>query len=86
VSHVRERQAALLQYNVRGQKVSVLIFDPGDLSLQATRMRRIGNRAIYLVRQGRYNVAVYRDGPVGYSFASNLPEPEMLQLVSAALE
>ena len=86
VSHMRERQAALLQYSVHGQKVSVLIFDPGDLSLQAARVRRIGNRPIYFDRQGRYNVAVYRDGPVGYSFASNLPEQEMLQLISAALE
>jgi anti-sigma factor (TIGR02949 family) len=86
VSHMRERQAALLRYNLHGQKVSVLIFDPGDLALQSARVRRIGNRQIFFEHQGPYNVAVYRDGPVGYAFASDLPEQQMVQIVSAALE
>ncbi|HEY3358919.1 MAG TPA: zf-HC2 domain-containing protein [Polyangia bacterium] len=86
VTNVRERQAALLQYNVRGRKVSVLVFEPGDLSLEAPRVRRIGNRTIYFDHQGLTNVAVFRDGPVGYAVTSDLPETEMVQVVSAALE
>jgi anti-sigma factor (TIGR02949 family) len=86
VTNVRDRQAALLQYNLRGQKISVLVFDPGDLSLQAPRARHIGNRTIYFDRQGSHNVAVFRDGPVGYAVTSDLPEREMLQLVSTGAE
>jgi anti-sigma factor (TIGR02949 family) len=83
VTNVRERQAALLQYNLRGQKISVLVFEPGDLSLQSPRARRVGNRTVYLDRQGMTNVAMFRDGAFGYAVTSDLPEREMLQLVSA---
>jgi anti-sigma factor (TIGR02949 family) len=86
ISHVRDRQAAHLVYNVRGQKVSVLVFDPSDLPMHLRRVQRVRNQDVYLHRQAGYNVAVYRQGNVGYAITSDLPEPEMMQLVSAAVE
>jgi anti-sigma factor (TIGR02949 family) len=86
VSHVSDRQAAYLIYNAHGQKVSVLIFEPGDIPVEAPRVRRIGNRSIYFDHRRGYNVALWRDGRMGYAFASDLPEHEMVRLVSAAVE
>lgn len=86
ISHVRDRQAAHLVYSVRGQKVSVLVFDPSDLPMHLRRVQRVGNHDVYLHRQAGYNVALYRQGNVGYAITSDLPEPEMMQLVSAAVE
>ena len=86
ISHVRDRQAAHLIYNVRGQKVSVLVFDPSVLPAHLQGMQRVRNHDVYFQRQAGYNVAVYRQGNVGYAITSDLPEPEMMQLVSAAVE
>ncbi len=86
ISNVRDRQAAQLIYNVRGQKVSVLVFDPSVLPSQLERVQRVRNHDVYFQRQAGYNVAVYRQGNVGYAITSDLPEPEMMQLVSAAVE
>jgi hypothetical protein len=71
---------------VRGQKVSVLVFDPSDLPMHLRRVQRVGSHDVYLHRQAGYNVALYRQGNVGYAITSDLPEPEMMQLVSAAVE
>jgi anti-sigma factor (TIGR02949 family) len=86
ISNMRDRQAAHLIYNVRGQKVSVLVFDPSVLPAHLQGGQRVRNHDVYFQRQAGYNVAVYRQGNVGYAITSDLPEPEMMQLVSAAVE
>ena len=86
ISHMRDRQAAHLIYNVRGQKVSVLVFDPSVLPSHLDRVQRVRNHDVHFQRQAGYNVAVYRQGNVGYAITSDLPELEMMQLVSAAVE
>ena len=86
MSHVSDREAAHLIYNLRGKKVSVFVFDPGDKPIPVRHARRIGNHEVALHQRGNYSVAVFRQGRVGYAITSDLPESEMLQLVSAAVE
>lgn len=85
LANVRERQAAYLLYDMNGNKVSVFIFDPGELPLEARRHTVVGNREVYLDGERGYNVALYRDNGVGYAIASELDQDQMLKLVSAAV-
>jgi anti-sigma factor RsiW len=85
LANVRDRQAAYLVYDVHGNKVSVFIFDPGELQLEAKRKEVIGNREVYFDEERGYNVALYRDHGVGYAIASDLGQDEMVKLVSAAV-
>jgi anti-sigma factor RsiW len=82
LANVRERQAAYLVYDVDGNKVSVFIFDPGEMPIEARRHETIGNREVYLDGDRGYNVALYRDHGVGYAIASDMDQGEMLKLVS----
>jgi mycothiol system anti-sigma-R factor len=85
LANVRDRQAAYLQYDVDGNKVSVFIFDPGELAFEARRHAFIGDREVFFDGERGYNVALYRDHGVGYAIASDLDQGQMLQLVSAAV-
>jgi mycothiol system anti-sigma-R factor len=85
LANVHEREAAYLVYEVNGDKVSVLVFDPRDVPLQARQHRTIGNHDVYLDGQRGYNVAVYRDRDVGYAFTSEMDQDQMIQLVSTAV-
>jgi anti-sigma factor RsiW len=83
LANVRDRQAAYLLYEVDGNKVSVFIFDPGELPLEARRRAVVGNREVFIDGERGYNVALFRDHGVGYAIASEVGEQEMLRLVSA---
>src|SRR6185295_17848568 len=52
LSHLGGREAALLQYDQNGQKISVFVFDahemPRPLPLRAPERRMIGNREVYI--------------------------------------
>lgn len=85
LANVKDRQAAYLLYDADGTKVSVFIFDPGDLPLEAHKKARIGNREVYLDQERGYNVAIYRDQGVGYAVASEMDPDAMLKLVSSAV-
>lgn len=86
LANVRDRQAAYLQYEVNGSKVSVFIFDPGKLQLEARRKQVIGNREVYLDEEGGYNVAIFRDHGMGYAIASDLDPEQMIKMVGAAVQ
>jgi len=85
LASLRERDAAYLVYDVDGEKVSVLVFDPHDLPLEARRTRYVGNHQVYLDGARGYHVALYRDRDVGYAFTSDMDEDRMIQLVSTAV-
>lgn len=85
LANVRDHQAAYLMYEVDGNRVSVFIFDPGDMPLDARRHAVIGNREVYFDGEHGYNVALYRDQGVGYAIASDMDQSQMLRLVSAAV-
>ena len=85
LSQIRDRRAAHLTYNVRGNRVSVIMFDPRDMPIEAPRHRDVGGRPIYLVGDRGYQVALVRDRGVGYAYTSDLGEEQMIQLVSSAM-
>jgi anti-sigma factor RsiW len=85
LANIRDRQAAYLVYDLSGTKVSVFVFDPSNLPLEARTRRQVGNHEVYLDGERGYHVALYRDGGVGYAVASDLDEDRVLQLVSSAV-
>ena len=85
LANVRDHQAAYLFYEVDGNKVSVFIFDAGELPMEARRHQVIGNREVYFDAERGYNVALYRDHGVGYAIASDLDQDQMMKLVSSAV-
>ena len=84
LAQISNHQAAYLVYNIRGNRVSVFMFDPRDVALEAPRHRNIAGHQIYLVGERGFQVAMVRDQGVGYAFASDLGEDQMIQLVSSA--
>jgi mycothiol system anti-sigma-R factor len=86
LANIRDRQAAYLVYDVHGNKVSVFIFDPGELPLDAPKKQVIGNREVFFDEERGYNVALYRDRGVGYAIASDLDSDQMYKLVSTAVD
>ncbi len=86
LANIRDRQAAYLRYEVDGNRVSVFIFDPGDLAISAGRKQKIGNRDVFLDVERGYNVVLYQDRGVSYAVASDLAEDQLIQLVSSAIE
>ncbi|MEO6954191.1 MAG: zf-HC2 domain-containing protein [Polyangia bacterium] len=85
LANVRDHQAAYLFYEVDGNKVSVFIFDAGELPMEARHHQVIGNREVYFDAERGYNVALYRDHGVGYAIASDLDQDQMMKLVSSAV-
>lgn len=84
LSHLGERQAAYLVYDLGGSKVSVFIFDPQDLATGRLRRRNVHGRDVWVGGAHGYNVAVVNDGGLGYAFTSDLSENRMLDVVSTA--
>ena len=89
LSHLGQRQAAYLVYDLGGTKFSVLVFDPddpaaSDLATDRLRHRTVGGKDVYVGGAHGYNVAVVRAGGLGYAFTSDLPEQRMLDLLSTS--
>ena len=85
LSNVRERRAAALYYDVRGHRVTMVVFDapiaergPGILSV---RMR--GREVFYQDVQG-YTVPVRRHGGLSYAFAGDLDRRALFELAATA--
>lgn len=85
LADIRDRQAAYLVYEVNGNKVSVFMFDPQEMPMQAKRRAVVNNREVYLDEDHGYNVALFRDHGVGYAIASDMDEGSMINLVSATV-
>lgn len=85
ISHLGDREAAYLQYEQRGQRISVFVFDPSGLHLQAPRRAVIRNREVYIQGSRGYHVAVFQDRDLGYAITGSVDEPEFIQFVSAIM-
>jgi anti-sigma factor RsiW len=90
VHAMRERRAALLQYTVHGNhRVTVYVFDPRAVPMQATRLRSrvVRERSVFVGNLRGYSVAAAetRSG-VGYALASDLDDDQSAQLVLAAVQ
>lgn len=86
VANIREQQAVYLVYNVHGSRVSVLVFNPNLLPVEARYRRDVGGRAVYLDGDRGYHVALVRDRGLGYAFASDLDENEVVGLATYVIQ
>jgi mycothiol system anti-sigma-R factor len=86
LSNLREKQAAYVVYEARGQKLSVMVFDDQHRvrRVAAAPRARADEREIY--NAGGYNVAIVEDDGVTYSITSELPREDMVKLVNAAFQ
>jgi len=87
VHAMRERRAALLQYTVEGNhRLTVYVFDPRAIAMQATRLqaRVVRERPVYVGKLRGYSVAAAEKGGVGYALATDLDDDRSAQLVLTA--
>jgi anti-sigma factor RsiW len=95
LSHIRDKQAAYLMYSVDGSKVSVFIFDPATLPPPRDQrpaaqgggrhLARVRDHEVYVDEERGHHVALFRDHGLGYAFASEMDEPQLLELVATSL-
>jgi anti-sigma factor RsiW len=89
ISHLRGREAALLQYDQNGQRISVFVFDAhgmqSPLPLRAPERRMIGNHEVFIEDTSGYHVAFFRDRGLGYAITGNVDESDFIQMISAAI-
>ncbi|HJZ83664.1 MAG TPA: zf-HC2 domain-containing protein [Polyangia bacterium] len=80
--HVGQRHAAYLVYAVGGgHKVSVVVFDAGDVPIEAPRRVIVHDRPVYMGGEQGYHVAEFRDQGLGYTMTTDLDEPAMMRLL-----
>jgi len=85
ISQLGDREAAYLLYEQRGQRISVFVFDPSGLQLQAPRRTVIHNREVYLQGARGYHLAVFQDRDLGFAITGTVDETEFIQFVSAMM-
>lgn len=86
---VREHRAAMLQYNMAGNhRVTVYVYDQRRVQPERRllRERLVRNGPVYVGSVRGYNVAVTERRGVGYAIASDLDEPESVELAAAVPE
>jgi mycothiol system anti-sigma-R factor len=84
IGHVHGRDAAQLMYQVGASHLTVYVFDPDGVAMNAPRRRLAAGRELYVDGARGYSVVFFRDENVGYAFASDLDEATLLDLVSAS--
>jgi anti-sigma factor RsiW len=88
LSHLGNREAALLQYDQNGHKISVFVFDGQKMPvrLRLPERRVIANREVIIDAASGYHVAVFRSQGLGYAITTgNVAESDFIQMVSAAI-
>jgi len=89
VHAMRERRAALLQYTMEGNhRMTVYVFDPRAIAMQATRLqpRVVRERPVYVGKLRGYSVAAAEKGGVGYALATDFDDDRSAQLVLTAAQ
>ncbi len=90
---VREQRAAMLQYHMAGgHRVTVYVYDPRRVQPERRWLReRVvrsapGSAPVYVGSLRGYNVAATERRGIGYAVATDLDEPESVELATAAPE
>jgi anti-sigma factor (TIGR02949 family) len=86
LANLGEHSAAYLVYDANGNRVSVFVFEPSDVRMETTHKVVINNRDVYIDTERGYNVALYRENGLGYAVTSDVPEDQMVKLVSGAFQ
>jgi anti-sigma factor RsiW len=83
--NVGERPAAYIVYRVQdGHRVTFLVFDPRDESLEAPQRRIVNGREIFMGTGPGVSTAAYRDRGLGYVVTSDLDEDTLTRLVTTS--
>jgi anti-sigma factor (TIGR02949 family) len=83
--NVGERPAAYIVYqDLGGHRVSFLVFDLHDESIEAPHRRIVNGREIYLGAGPGVSTAAYQDRGLGYVATSDLDEDALARLVTTA--
>jgi anti-sigma factor (TIGR02949 family) len=83
-----ERRAALLQYTLRGHRVTVYVFNPRVVPVKAMPLepRVVHERPVYVGHLRGYSVAAAEQSGVGYALASDLGADQSTALVLTAIQ
>lgn len=80
LSHVRQYEAAYLLYEVNGTKLSVMLFDAGDISNYADFKNKT-----FVDNSNGYNVAIREKSGVTYTFTSDMEAEDLAKLVDSSM-
>jgi len=84
LSHVQDRQAATLYYNVNGQRLTMVVFEPSTPLVQGAHHITVGGRVLYYRDVYGYTVPVIQRNGVAYAFTSDLDRSSLLKVVASA--
>jgi anti-sigma factor (TIGR02949 family) len=83
--NVGERPAAFLLYREpTGHRVTLLVFDPRDQTIDTPERRVVNGREIYVESGPGISTAAYRDRGLGYVVTADLDEDTLTRLVTTA--
>jgi anti-sigma factor RsiW len=84
---LRDSRAAVLQYSMAGgHRISVYVYDPRRVRAESSTLKQrvIRDTPIYVGNIRGYNVAATERRGVGYAVATDLDEPENIELIAAS--
>lgn len=85
VTHFRNREAALIRYELPRGRMSMLVYeDVGTPMPELEPAYRIGNQRVFIKRVRGFTAAQWRSSGLVYSVVSDLPDREVVQILSAA--
>jgi hypothetical protein len=84
LSNVRERDAAAFYYDVQGQRVTVLVFEPPPNTFAGARHVRLGDHDLYYRNVHGYTVPMVQMEGVTYAFTGDLDADTMIRLAASA--
>jgi anti-sigma factor RsiW len=83
--NVGERPAAYLVYRVSdGHRVTFLVFDPRDLSIESRERRVVNGREMYLGTGPGISTVAYRDRGLGYVVTADYDEDTLTRLLTTS--
>ena len=80
ISNVRDRQAAHINYQFGGHRVSMMIFNPDQLDFSGGQIVRAGERDVWVGRRNGYNVAIVIDNDMAYAISSDLSQKQLVEI------
>ncbi len=83
LSNVRDRDAAYLVYDVNGNKVSVLMYDPREMQPSTLPRQALGGHDVTFTEDNGRQVALFEESGIGYAIASDMDRESMVKLISA---
>ena len=85
LSNIQQHDAAYVVYEVSGSKLSVMVFDAGNFPIEGFGDLRSSAPRMLIDNASGFNVAVVRDGHLGYTFTSELSEDRLRRLVEIGM-